>query len=242
MNIRTIRRNFQNRALRDNEDMPVIDLINEINHGQDISLLEVGSGECRFVKKIASLYPNLKITCIEINPQLAQIARDLGFDVINENILNVKLEKVYDIVHCSHVIEHFGFPQITQVLDFLALSTKEKGYLIIRTPLDYEGFYADIDHVRPYPPESIHNYFYLKQQQKQGTAHYSTHRLWYRTRPRQIKHLEPWDLLCTIKPLRGFNNYIIDRINHFNAFLWNRFRMPSSRPTGYVLIARLEKK
>lgn len=237
-----LKRNLENCNPRDNEDMPVIDLINKINCGQEITLLEVGSGECRFVKKVASLYPNIKITCIEVNPELAQIARELGFEVLNDNILNIHSKKEYDIVHCAHVIEHFGYPQVTQLLEFLVASTKKGAYMIIRSPLMHRDFYIDIDHVRPYPPDAILNYFYLSQQQTQGKAKPQTETIWYRTVPKKIDYLSTSDYLYLLSPLRRYINWCIRQVNNLFSYTWNKYRMPSSHPTGYVLILRINEK
>ena len=236
-------RNLQNSSLRDNEDMPVIDYIEKINHGQKITMLEVGSGECRFVKKIKNLYPNFEITCIEINSDLAKIAAEQGCAVINANILDVRLKEKYDIVHCSHVIEHFGYPDITKVLDFLVSAVNDDGRLIVRSPLiddkDTWCFYGNIDHVKPYPPIAISNYFNMKQQQKQGTAKINIDNIWYRTSPKQIEKLATWNLLYGFKIYRLIYNSIIKRINHLYEHMWNKYRWPSTRPHGYVMIIKI---
>lgn len=242
MNRETIKRNLQNCSLRDNEDLPVIDYISSIYNGQELTLLEIGSGECRFTKKINKLFPNIRITCIEINPELAKIAIDCGFEVLNQNILDVTSSREYDIVHCSHVIEHFPYPEVTQLLEFIVASTKVNMCFIIRTPLLWEQFYYDIDHIRPYSYESIWLYFNLKQQQKQGKATIELRSLWYRTLPKHIDHLQTWNLLYLLKPLRRLINKIIDKINRLYEFLWKRFRIPSSRPNGYVAIIRVIQK
>lgn len=236
-------RNIENSSLRDNEDLPVIDYIDSINKGQKITLLEVGCGECRFVKKIQKLYPNIEITCIEINPDLAKIAMDLGCTVINKNILDVQLENQYDIVHCSHVIEHFGYPEITKVLEFLVTSVKGDGRVIIRSPLiddkDTLTFYGNIDHIKPYLPLAITSYFYMSQQQKQGNARIEVTNLWYRTSPKQLDLLSTWHLLYGLFFCRNAINWCIKKINRLNQILWNRYRWPSTKPHGYVLIFRV---
>ena len=232
-------RNIENSSLRDNEDMPVIDYIESINNGQKITMLEVGSGECRFVKKIQKLYPNIEITCIEINPDLAEIAVGLGCTVINKNILDVQLDDRYDIVHCSHVIEHFGYPEITNVLDFLTSSVKSDGRLIIRSPLLWDFFYNDIDHIRMYPPESISNYFNYKQQQKQGSANIEVEKIWHRTSPKQLELVSTWHFAYGLFFCRGMINWFIKKINCIYRSLWARYRWPSTRPNGYVMIVKV---
>lgn len=238
MNKETKKRNMANFSLRDNEDMPVIDYIEKINHGQKITMLEVGSGECRFVKKIKNLYPNFDITCIEINPDLAKIAEELDCIVINVNILDVHLKEKYDIVHCSHIIEHFGYPEIAKVFDFLVSVVNSNGRIIVRSPLLWNGFFNDLDHIRPYPPETISNYFNYKQQQKQGQGSISFDSIWYRTAPRQLEFISKQRIIYGIPFLRRPFNWFIRKINNQYAKWWKKYRWPASSPNGYVAIIK----
>ena len=232
---------MNNSSLRDNEDMPVIDYIEKINHGQKITMLEVGSGECRFVKKIKNLYPNFEITCIEINPDLAKIAEESGCVVINANILDVQLKERYDIVHCSHVIEHFSYPDITKVLDFLVSTVNNDGRLILRSPLMWEHFYDDIDHIRPYPIASVIHYFNYNQQQKQGNADLELEKIWYRTSPKQFDYASYSNFIYGIPFMRQPYNMLVRRINKWNIKLWEKYRWPATMPNGYVAILKIIK-
>lgn len=238
MNKETKKRNMANSSFRDNEDMPVIDYIERINHGQKITMLEVGSGECRFVKKIKSLYPNIDITCIEINMELAKIAEESGCSVINANILDVQLNEKYDIVHCSHVIEHFSYPDITKLLEILVSAVNAGGRLIVRSPLMWRYFYADIDHVRPYPPEAISAYFNSNQQQKKGSGTIVFDLIWYRTEPRQLEFVSKQHIIYGISFLREILNWFVRKINNQYVKLWKKYRWPASSPNGYVAIIK----
>lgn len=233
-----IEENISNKSFRDNEDIPVINYLDSLDKNTEFTMLEVGSGECRFVKKIINKYPNIKITCIEINPQLANIGASLGLTVINENILNLTASSQYDIVHCSHVIEHFSYPDITKVLEFLVSSVSKQGRLIIRSPLMWEHFYDDLDHVRPYPPESIYAYFHATQQQKRGDAKISIDNVWYRTQARHLSSIDKRNNIYCISFLRKPINRIINSINKQYQRLWDKYRWPASDPTGYVAIIR----
>ena len=229
---------MKNSSLRDNEDLPVLEYIDSINNNQKITMLEVGSGECRFVKKIMNLYPNINITCIEINPDLAKIAKDIGCYVINKNILDVELDSQYDIVHCSHVIEHFGFPEITKILDFLVHSVNLGGRLIIRSPLMWDGFFYDIDHIRPYPPEAISAYFNYSQQQIKGQGSIGFDTIWYRTSPRQLRYVSKQNIIYGIPFLRKPFNWFVRKINKQYKKWWEKYRWPASPPNGYVAIIK----
>lgn len=234
--------NLSNSDSRDNEDLPVLSFLDSLDRNKNYTFLEVGSGECRFVKKIISKYPNLNITCVEINSDLATIAKELGCDVINDNILNICWNKVFDIVHCSHVIEHFNYPAISQLLDWLISSTKVGGSLIIRSPLMHAKFYYDLDHIRPYPPEAILNYLYNPQQQKKGQATIDVKTIWYRTEPKLLHMMSERNKFYHINKYRKIINNLIIYINQKRIKHWNKFRRPATSPTGYVMISSVIQK
>ena len=237
-----IQKNIQTQNFRDNEDSSVIELLEGLESTKHYGFLEVGSGLCRFVKKIYHQFPNISITCVEINEDLAQIAKDEGCEVHNINFLENNLDSnSYDIVHCSHVIEHFPYPEIRVVLDELLRITKIDGYLIIRSPLMWEHFYDDIDHVRPYPPQGIINYLNNPQQQYVGKNKVEVVSLWYRNSPiahHPIDHTN-W-IYCVIPLRRLYNKHILPQRNRLLERLWNKYRWPATKPNGYVMI--LKKK
>lgn len=238
MNKDQIKKNKLNCSFRDNEDLVVLDYLDTLDSNRVYSFLEVGSGECRFVKKIQSKYKNIEITCIEVNPQLAKIAKDLGCSVINENLLNVCLSQKFDIVHCSHVIEHFGYPDISKVLDFLVESFKTDGRLIIRSPLLCDVFYTNLDHIKPYPPEAIYSYFHNNQQQKKGNVDIIFEKIWYRTYAKKVNPIlenTPFGVISVFgKPI----NCLIHYCNIFYEKMWKRYRWPATKPDAYVVIIR----
>lgn len=239
-----MQQNLKNCSLRDNEDLPVIKFLDTLDKNKSYSLLEVGSGLCRFVNKIKLLYPNIEITCYEINKDLANKAQEYGFNTINDNFLNNTIEEnKYDIVHCSHVIEHFKYPEITFVIDELLRITKTGGSCIIRSPLMWKDFFNDIDHVRIYPPDAIIAYLRNEQQQKKGKNEVCIMNIWYRTLPKQYLLIDKSFLIYGIPFIRTFlNRYIIPKINHKFVKLWNKYRYPASKPNGYVMIVKKESE
>lgn len=238
MNKQTIAKNIKYCSFRNNEDIPVLDFFDTLDTEKNYRLLEVGSGMCRFVDKINILYPNIKITCVEINSDLADLAKEKGYQVFNENFLKNSLNaEDFDIVHCSHVIEHFKYPEIIHFLDELLRVTKINSYCIIRSPLMWEGFFSDIDHVRPYPPAAITNYLNNEQQQKKGKNTIKIERLWYRTSAKQYNHIDKTSLLYAL-PFRRFINKRIDGINRRFVALWEKYRFPTSAANGYVMIMK----
>jgi hypothetical protein len=233
------RKNRFNCDFRDNEDLPVIDFL-EANYSQDeFNMLEVGSGLCRFLDKIKKLYPKIDVIGIEINPELVHFAINSGHNVINQDFLkNSFLSDSFDIVHCSHIIEHFKYPEITIVIDELLRVTKKNGICIIRSPLMWKNFYNDIDHIRPYPPESVMGYLNNCQQQKKGIYTVIVEKIWYRTGSIQIKINENRSRVIVFRIIQILISKFVSVINGILQYSWDLYRFPCTKPNGYVMILR----
>lgn len=211
-----------------NEDKPVtVFLADKFGKQESCSYLEVGSGMGRFPLLVRTQFSHFKITCLDINPDLVKETTKEGFKSIHGSILNHKFPpQIFDVVHCAHVIEHFGFPQVAVALDEMLRILKPDGYLIIRTPLMHSGFYINIDHVRPYPPQSILTYFGLQQQQKKSPYKITVIKKWFRREVIQIEYFS--------------KSLFIKILNQSFLALWIKYRWFCARPNGYVLI--LQKK
>jgi ubiquinone/menaquinone biosynthesis C-methylase UbiE len=197
-----------------NENKPVLDFLSSLTG--DISYLEVGSGLNRFPILLKEKFSQIDITCLEINKDLAEKSRLSGFKTVNKDFLeNDFPSDSYDVVHCSHVIEHLSYPSIVNFLDELVRITKVNGYIIIRSPLMHPRFYLDIDHVRPYPPNCIVNYFTNSQQQRVGQYKIKTILIWLR---------------------REMVSVNIRYIDILLKWFWNNFKFPMSKANAYVLI------
>ena len=64
-----------------------------------------------------------------------------------------------DFLHCSHLIEHLEFESLHELLSEMHRVLRPGGHLVISSPLLWDGFYGDIDHVRPYEPGAIVKHF-----------------------------------------------------------------------------------
>ncbi len=205
------------------EDQPVLNFFESLKKNKNLDYLELGSGMGRFPLKLKNIYKEIKIECVEINPDLAKETNDKGLKTTVATATSLPFkDQNFDIVHCSHLIEHLGFPDITNALDEIVRVTKPNGYIIIRSPLMHPDFYWDIDHIRPYPPETILNYFKNRQQQKIGESNLKEILCWYRRENCKIYNI-------------GFSK-IKNITNGLLALLWTYFKLPFSRKNGYVLI------
>lgn len=220
MNFEKIQNEYFTKSIAE-EDQPVLDFLKNLDPNLKYLYLEVGAGLGRFAQLVKNNLKNIDITCLEINKELSNELKIRGLKSAEGDIRQAPFtNNQFDIIHCSHIIEHFGFPEITQVLDELFRIVKPSGYVIFRSPLMHRGFYNNIDHVRPYPPKTIIMYFDYKQQQKKGCCKIKLIKEWQRREPFEINI-----------NLRGLFS-----INLFFKLLWNKFGWPKGRPNGYVAI------
>lgn len=121
---------------------------------------------------------------IEINEGIAQAVRDKGFDCYHpdaDELTDVK----WDALLMSHIIEHFDYKSLHEMMNSYLDNLKPGGYLIIATPLLNVRFYDNFDHVKPYTPMAIKEVFGQRGQQVQFQSHNELELddLWLRRRP-----------------------------------------------------------
>lgn len=202
------------------EDRPVLVFLKQKYAADKFFCLEVGSGEGRFANRLVKELPAINLTCLEINERLAEKTRQLGIETIAADILQAKLPKGgFDVIHASHIIEHFGYPEIAQLLDKFVGLLKPGGYLIVRSPLLHPGFFEDLDHVRPYPPGSIMNFFNYSQQQRIGAGRIVSERVWYRREAVLARY---------------YRSRLFTVLNAISMFFWLNLGFPRSHVNGYV--------
>jgi len=214
------------------EDEKVIQYLESLEGGNK-KYLEIGSGLGRFTEIVNKKF-NYDITCIEKNSELAEVTSENKINTINKDFLrNNFLDNYFDIIHCSHFIEHFTYPAIIFILEEIIRILKIGGSIIIRSPLPNKYFYNDIDHVRPYPPDAIFSYFKNCQQQKTGKNRIDFLNVYYK-RPAPIDH-QCFFLPAHIITHRNIIRKIFELI--VIAF-WIKFKHPQGKKTGYILIGK----
>ena len=77
-----------------------------------------------------------RVTCVELDPQFAELARPFAQNVITANAedINYHLEDIppYDIIVAADILEHLAAPDL--VLSKLKTAIKRNGYLVISLP------------------------------------------------------------------------------------------------------------
>lgn len=217
---------FYDKKTQQREDRMILNFLRKIDNKEKL-YIEIGAGLGRFIRLVKERY-QFQCCAVEINKDLAKKVEQMGIETYNINFLNNKFpESHFDVVHCSHVIEHVAYPQIIRFLDELIRITKPGGHIIIRSPLLTADFFTCIDHIRPYPPKTILDYYSNPQQQIPGEYSISPVRIRLRRGAYQVNPYS-YSLLFRI-------------INLIFKLLWGVSGFPFSKPNGYIAVFLKDK-
>ena len=106
------------------------------------SVLDAGFGTGHFLKTVLQRYPSARVEGTEVSGVAIKAAKQL-LPHVNLNFLNIEndhLKRIFDIVCCSHVLEHLQFPE--KALENLMAMVNRGGILFIAVPdgrLDHFG-------------------------------------------------------------------------------------------------------
>jgi SAM-dependent methyltransferase len=147
------------------------------------TLLEIGPGTGAFLNYARNA--GWRVIGVETARFAAEkIARQYGVDVRCGTLSTVDLEgKQFDVVHMSHVLEHFIDPAAS--LRIIHKVLKPGGHVIIEVPNEFENLQFRLSkalgRLRPYPVRSTHVFFFspsslrrLLQQSRFTVTHVST--------------------------------------------------------------------
>lgn len=139
----------------------------------------------------------------------------------------------FDVIHCSHVVEHLYPEQFYETLKEMNRCLKAGGVLIISAPLFWDGFYNDLSHIRPYPPVIFKNYL--------CTASNAP-----RTRVGIDSSYEMLEEIYRYKKQKLFTNLTINSTSFFSKLVlkivsgFERLGLKFYKKTGYTIV--LKKK
>jgi spore coat polysaccharide biosynthesis protein SpsF len=96
------------------------------------SLIEFGANIGMNIKAIHQLLPFSKISAVEINEKACLELKkiDIGGDIFNESILNIKLDCEYDFAFTKGVLIHVDSNKLENVYERLYRCVKPDGYIM----------------------------------------------------------------------------------------------------------------
>lgn len=124
--------------------------------GPDSRVLDVGSGAGDF----ARLVPSKNLHLVDWNEDtVAQLRRE--FPNVVRHVVPDPFpyqDGFFNVVHCSHLVEHLIPEHFYQLLREVDRVLAVDGVFVVSAPLLWHGFYDDLSHVRPYPPQVFRKY------------------------------------------------------------------------------------
>ncbi|HCL00649.1 MAG TPA: hypothetical protein DHW42_11170 [Candidatus Marinimicrobia bacterium] len=118
-------------------------------------ILDIGAGNGDFAKALE----RNDIFMVDGNPETVNKYKATYKNYCHSILPDLPFkEKYFDMIHCSHVIEHLYPNELYNLLKEINRCLKNNGLLIISTPTYWRGFYDDLSHVRPYNPTVIIRY------------------------------------------------------------------------------------
>jgi SAM-dependent methyltransferase len=178
-------------------------------------ILDLGCGEGRFIK----LNPK-KIKGLDWSQRSIKICQKKGYSVKQGDVRTLPFKKAsVPAIHCSHLIEHFLPADVHQILKEIDRVLKPGGLLVIRSPLIWSRFYADLTHIKPYHPAAL--------------LHYLTPRHYQNTLEPISDQFQVIDLEWTYAPFPLDIRYLNTLFN-----LLNRWGFPWLKKNGYFLVLK----
>lgn len=115
----------------------------------DSIVLDVGSGNGSFPKYCK----RDDFFLLEGNIESVEFLKKEYMNVYLGKLPNIPFENdFFDLVHCSHLIEHLQPNEVYEFLKEADRVLKPNGIIVISAPLLWSYFYDDLSHVKPYNP------------------------------------------------------------------------------------------
>ena len=95
-------------------------------------ILDIGCARGGYGKLLQKLRPEIRVTGVEVNPDMANQARPYYHDVLTSAVEEARLNDPFDLVNCGDIIEHLRdpWPMLKQISALL----KKDGYLVLSIP------------------------------------------------------------------------------------------------------------
>jgi SAM-dependent methyltransferase len=96
------------------------------------SILDVGCARGGYGRMLQRLRPEIQVTGLEINPDMAAQARPYYREVLIGSVENVRISNPFDLINCGDILEHLKDPWT--ILKRMNALLKTDGYLVLSIP------------------------------------------------------------------------------------------------------------
>ncbi len=122
-------------------------------------ILDIGSGDGSFLDHLKLRDKYTRLYPLEGNPVAVEALKTRYPETVHY-IAPEPLpfdDHSVSMVHCSHLIEHLKYPDLIRLLKEIDRVLDQDGILMVSTPILWDGFYDNMDHIKPYNPTVIIN-------------------------------------------------------------------------------------
>lgn len=114
----------------------------------DASILDIG---CGLGHNLTLLKNNGYVNAVgtDISEEMLAASKERGHVTYTQEDLK-EHRNHFDVLLFSHVLEHIEYRDIQKILESYFELTKPDALVIVCMPLLYDGFYHDVDHIKPY--------------------------------------------------------------------------------------------
>jgi 2-polyprenyl-3-methyl-5-hydroxy-6-metoxy-1,4-benzoquinol methylase len=110
----------------------IIQYLNKLNSNIN-NVLDIGCGKGHFLESCRKvLGDNIELYGIELDSNASQIAKQRGFKIFNKDIMELEINKKYDLIVMNSVLEHLREP--FKVLQQVRKHLKKNGILYFNVP------------------------------------------------------------------------------------------------------------
>ncbi len=118
-------------------------------------VLDVGAGNASFSKYCG----RYDFYMVDGNSNTVEELKNEYKNYFHSHLPNLPFsDQQFDLIHCSHVIEHLEPECLYVTLKEMDRCLKPNGHIVISAPLLTDFFYNDLSHVKPYNPEVFIKY------------------------------------------------------------------------------------
>ena len=113
-------------------------LLNNLHLKNDIEILELGCGTGHNSYNLTKEYKACKVTLVDSNKGALAASKKrfkkCNVELINDDVMELKEESKYDLVHSQGLIEHFQGTDLDKIIRIHANYVKKGGYLLLFYP------------------------------------------------------------------------------------------------------------
>lgn len=202
---------------------------------RDARILDVGCGVGEGIGFLRGL-GYLNVAGVDISEAMVNATAATGAEAYTLEQF-ASQDSGFDLILFSHVLEHIEYKDLQGFLESYFRRLNNGGKVIMLSPVLYDAFFNDIDHIKPYYPAGIMNLFSTGRISRQYGSSY------------RLKLIDVYFRTSSLQPYNMRSRYLDDGksrlIFRLNALFFELLRKLSfnvlSKTTGYGALFEVSK-